>query len=284
MTEPTADTKPLVGSNIALMGPTGTGKTFALGTLVDWAQANGMRVFVLFTEPGLETLLGYWRDKGQEVPSCLHWRQALVAPTSLESMIHGADLIGKMSYESVTKMVDPNRAANNPFLKILTECKDLVSDRDGTKFGNISSLGPDTVLVLDGLSELSNASMKMQVGSKPAASPSDYQVAQNYILNFVRLLTQGVAATFVMLAHVSKETQEVSGTQLIGIKSAGKALANELPQLFSEVIYAMREGDKFYWSTAEFGVDTKTRSLGYRSKIDPNFGPLMDTWKKRSGR
>ncbi len=278
------DSRPLVGPNIVLMGPTGTGKTHALGTLADWCEASGLRMFVLFTEPGLETLLGYWRDKDKPIPKCLHWHQALTAPTGLDSLIYGADLIGKMSYEMVTKMTDPNRAANNPFLKLLTACKDLTSDRDGTKFGNISALGTDTIFCLDGLSELSNAAMKMQVGSKPAAAPSDYQVAQNYILNFIRLLTQGISAGFVLLAHVSKETQEVSGTTLIGIKSAGKALANELPQLFSEVIYTVREGDKFYWDTAAYGVDVKTRSLGYRSKIDPNFAPLMDTWKKRSGK
>lgn len=278
------DSKPLVGPNVLLMGPAGTGKTFALGTLADWAEANGLRMFVLFTEQGLETLKGYWLDKDKPIPACLHWRQVLTQPMTLEAMIHGADLIGKMSYDLVTKMTDPDRGANNPFLKILTECKNLVSDRDGTKFGNMAGLGTDTIFVIDGLSQLSSAAMKMQVGAKPAAAPSDYQIAQKYIYGFLELITQGYSCTFVLIAHVSKEVNEITGSTLIGVKSAGKALAGELPQLFSDVIYTVREGDKFWWDTAQFGVDAKTRSLGYRSKIEPNFAQLMDVWKKRSGR
>jgi ribose 1,5-bisphosphokinase PhnN len=39
----------LSGPKVLLMGPSGTGNTHALGTLVDWAAANGKEVFVLFT-------------------------------------------------------------------------------------------------------------------------------------------------------------------------------------------------------------------------------------------
>lgn len=278
------DSRPLSGPNVLLMGPAGTGKTYSLGTLGDWCEAQGMRMFVLFTEAGLETLKGYWLDRDRPIPACVHWHQVLTAPMSLEAMINGADMIGKMSYEMVTKLTDPNRAANNPYLRILTACKDLVSDKDGTKFGNIASLTINDVFVTDGLSQLSVAAMRMQVGNRPAAAPSDYQVAQQYIKSFLELLTQGYPFTFVLIAHVSKEVNEISGSTMIGVKSAGKALASELPQLFSDVIYTVREGDKFYWDTAQYGVDSKTRSLGYKSKIDPNFAQIMDVWKKRSGR
>ena len=43
-------TPTLSGPKILLMGPSGTGKTYALGTIVDWAAANQKQVFVLFTE------------------------------------------------------------------------------------------------------------------------------------------------------------------------------------------------------------------------------------------
>lgn len=66
------------------------------------------------------------------------------------------------------------------------------------------------------------------------------------------------------------------------IKAIGKALATEIPTLFSDVIYTTREGAKFTWDTAAYGVDTKTRSLGYRAGINPDFGQIFDTWKKRS--
>ena len=280
-----ATSKSLAGPKELLMGPSGTGKTYALGTMVDWAAANGKQVFALFTENGLETLLGYWTDKGKPVPDCLHWHQALTRPIPLTSLINAADSVGKMSYESITKMMDPNRGGeNNAFWKILKACADFPDDRTGKTFGSVDSWGADTVFILDSLTELSNAAMKMQIGNKPAAAPPDYGVAQNMLMNFLRLCTQGTSFTFVMTAHVDRETDAVTQTTKIMVKAVGKALASEIPPLFSDVIYTVREGDKFYWDTAAYGVDTKTRSLGYRSKIDPNFGQVMDLWLRRGGK
>jgi hypothetical protein len=136
---------------------------------------------------------------------------------------------------------------------------------------------------MDSLTETSNAAMKMQIGSRPMASPGDYGVAQNNLMNFLRLCTQGMECPFVMTAHVDRETDPVTQATKIMIKAIGKALSTEIPTLFSDIIYTTREADKFYWDTAAYGVDTKTRSLGYRSKIEPNFALIFDVWKKRSG-
>lgn len=277
------DSKPLAGPNILLMGPGGTGKTHALGTLVDWAQANKREVFVLFTEAGLETLKGYWTDRGEEIPACLRWHQTMTQPVSLKALTDAADSIGKLSYEGITKMVDPDRSKNNAFFKILKACADFPDDRTGQKFGPIDAFGVEKIFVNDGLSETANAVMKMVIGSKPTASQPDYGVAQNNLMNWLRLCTQGMTCTFVMTAHVDRETDEVTQTTKIMVKAIGKALATAIPPLFSDVIYTVREGDKFYWDTAAYGVDTKTRSLGYRSKIDPSFAQIMDLWVKRGG-
>lgn len=281
--------KTLSGPKVLLMGPSGTGKTHAIGTLVDWAQANNKEVFALFTENGLETLLGYWRDsrpghEPQEIPACLHWHSTLTKPLSLKSLMTAADNIGKMSYESLTKMIDPNRSGeNNAFYKILSACADFPDDRTGKRFGSVDTWNSDRILVIDSLSELANACFRMQVGNRPTAAPSDYGVSQNNLLNFLRLCTQGISATFVLTAHVDRQVEELSGQTKIMVKSIGKAPASEIPQLFSDVIYTVREGDKFYWDTAAYGVDCKTRSLGYRSKMTPTFADLMAIWKQRGG-
>lgn len=280
---PPPDAKPLSGPNILLMGPGGTGKTHALGTLVDWAQENGKEVFVLFTEAGLETLKGYWTDRGMEVPPCLHWHQTMTRPVSLAALTSAAEKVGQLSYENITKMIDPDRSKNNSFYKILQACADFPDDRTGKKFGPIDAFGVDKIFVNDSLSETANAVMKMVIGSKPTASQPDYGVAQNNLMNWLRLCTQGMSCTFVMTAHVDREQDIVSGSTKIMVKAIGKALASEIPPLFSDVIYTVREGSSFFWDTAAYGVDTKTRSLGYRSKIDPNFGQIMDLWAKRGG-
>ena len=279
----------LIGPKILLMGPSGTGKTFATGSLVDWAQKNNKQVFILFTENGLETLLGYWRDEGpnkipREIPACLHWHNSLTRPHDLKSLMAAADSVGKLSYEMLTKMSDGNRGgANNAFYKILSDCANFPDDRTGQKFGPVDSWGTDKIFVIDSLSELSNAAFKMQVGNKPTASPSDYGVSQSNLINFLRLCTQGIACTFVLTAHVDRLVDEISGTTKIMVKSIGKAPANDIPQLFSDVIYTVREGDKWYWDTAAYGVDCKSRSLGFKSKMVPDFTVIMDVWKKRGG-
>ena len=280
----TRDTKHLVGPKVCLMGLGGTGKTYSLGTLVEWAEKNAFEVAVLFTENGLETLLGYFRDRDREPPACLYWHQQGTKPISLKALMQTADSVGKLSYEALAKSIDSNRGGdNNAFFKILQSCSDFKDDRTGKVLGPIDTFTAKRIFVMDSLTETANAAMKMQIGSRPMASPGDYGVAQNNLMNFLRLCTQGMEAPFVMTAHVDREMDAVTQSAKIMIKAIGKALATEIPTLFSDVIYTTREADKFFWDTAAYGVDTKTRSLGYRSKIEPNFALIFDVWKKRAG-
>lgn len=286
MTEVTTikDQQTLVGPKVVLMGLGGTGKTYAIGTLCEWAERNGFEVAILFTEAGLETLLGYFRDKGKEPPACVYWHQQGTKPISLKALMSSADNIGKLSYEALAKSVDGNRGGeNNAFLKILQSCFNFKDDRTGKELGAVDMFPAKRIFVMDSLTETANAAFKMQVGARPMASPGDYGVAQNSLMNFLRLLTQGIDCPFIMTAHVDRETDQVTQSTKIMIKAIGKALATEIPTLFSDVIYTTREASTFYWDTAAYGVDTKTRSLGYRSKIEPNFALIMDVWLKRTG-
>lgn len=273
----------LSGPKILLMGPSGTGKTYSLGTLVDWAEKNKREVFVLFTERGEETLFGYWRDKGKEIPACLHWRSHETKPLGLTDLMSAADLVGKVSYEAITKMVDPNRAKNNAFYGILAACANFEDDRTGAKFGAIDSWDDTKIFVIDSLTETANAAMKMVIGNKPTASMPDYGIAQNNLMNFMRLLTQGTKCAFVMTAHIDRLTDEITQATRVTVKSIGKALSSDIPPLFSEVILTSREAATFTWDTAAYGTDNKTRYLGYRSKINPDFAQIFDLWLKRRG-
>ena len=60
----------LAGVNVALMGPTGTGKTHAIGALVE----TGLEVFYIGMEAGLESLIGYFADRDKPIPDNLHWK------------------------------------------------------------------------------------------------------------------------------------------------------------------------------------------------------------------
>lgn len=292
MTDAAKQPSALYGPNILLEGPSGTGKTFALGSLVEWAQAHKMKVRALFVEQGLETLLGYWTDVGlppfrrsapAEIPSCLAWHQQLVKPIGLQALMKAAENVGKLTYEGITKLQDNERSSNNAFWHILQSCSNFPDDRTGELLGGVDSWGTDTIFILDSLSELANACMKMVIGSKPTASQSDYGVAQNNLMNFLRLCAQGTRCSFILIAHVDRVTDQLSGSTRIMTKAIGQAISPDIPPLFSDTIYTTREGTDFWWDTAAYGVDTKTRSLGYRSKIKPDFAQIFDVWLQRGG-
>lgn len=273
----------LAGPKILLEGPAGSGKTYAIGTLVDWAarQSPPPQVFVLFTENGLETLLGYWRDRKLAVPTNLHWHVARTAAVPLAALLESAKKVGLLSYEALTKSIDPDRSINNPWEKFLTVLTNFPDDRTGEKFGNIGSWPATHILVNDSLSETANACLRMVIGNKPTTSQPDYGVAQNNLLNWLRYMTQAFAGTFVLTAHVQRQTNEITGVTQLMTKAIGKALADDIPTLFSETIYTVREGTSWYWDTAAANVDTKTRYLPIASKIKPDFAQIMDKWQER---
>lgn len=283
MTTP-SDPEVLSGPKILLQGDSGSGKTYAIGTLVDWAAAQTppRECFILFTEPGLETLLGYWRDKGAAVPSNLHWHIVPTAALDLKSLMEAAQNVGKLTYEMLTKITDPSRGTNNPAYKILLALADFPDDRTGKKYGNIGSWGADKIFGIDSLSELANCYEKMVVGNKPVMAQNEYGVAQNNLLNFLRYVTgTGTPFTLVMTAHLQKQVNELTGGVTLMTKAIGKAISDDIPKLFSEVLYCYREGLEWYWDTSASNVVTKTRYLPIKSKIKPDLGFIMNKWLKR---
>lgn len=287
-----SDTLELRGPKILLQGDSGAGKTYALGTIVDWAEKNGYKVRALFTENGLETLLGYWRDpplgtNGQPIrpprpiPSCLAWHQLDDKPLGLAALTAAANKVGIMSYEAITKMTDPDRSKNNAYEKMLLALSDFPDDRTKTKCGNIGTWDNRTIVLWDSLTETGNLAMKMVVGNKPTAAPPDFGVAQNNLMNLLRYLTQGFDPTLVMTAHLQKQPNELTGGLSLMVKAPGKALGDEIPPLFSEVILAQREGVEWLWATAAVGATTKTRYLPISGKIKPDLAQIMDKWVRR---
>jgi archaellum biogenesis ATPase FlaH len=272
----------LSGIKVLLEGPSGTGKTYAIGPLVEWAVANQKEVFVLFTENGLETLLGYWTDKGKPIPDNLHWRTLNTKPLGLKSLIDAADKVGKMTYESLTKLQDATRSQNNAFHTILMTCADFPDDRTGQTFGSVDSWDNNRIFVIDSLSELANASMKMVIGNKPTAAPPDYGIAQNNLMNFLRLLTTGCQCHFILTAHVDRIKDDITGGIRLMTKAIGQAISGDIPPLFSDVIFTVREGTDFSWDTASMNVDVKTRSLPIAAKQRPDFSVIMNKWQARA--
>src|SRR5882724_4807131 len=211
----------LAGVNVLLEGPTGTGKTYALGTIAD----AGVDLFLLFTESGLETALGYWTDRGLKVPENVHWHVLRRAPGSFETMAATARTINLQSQESLHKLQDVNRGKHNQFIELLEALNNFEDHRTGVKFGPVDSWGPDRCLAMDSLTGINPVAMSLVVGGKPVRSQADWGIAMSLIENLVRQLTDGCRCHFVLTAHVEREIDQVFGGVKVTVSTLGRALA-----------------------------------------------------------
>ena len=268
------------GVNVLLEGPTGTGKTYALGTIVD----AGVELFCLFTESGLETLLGYWTDRNLPVPPNVHWHVLERPQGSFATMAEAADRVNQLTLESLAKMVDPNRGKHNQFASMLRVMMDFTDQRTGQKFGAIDSWGPDKCFAIDSLTGINPIALSLVVGGKPVKSMSDWGIAQDQIEKLIRQLCDGCKCHFVLTAHVERETDQVFGGVKITVSTLGKALAPKIPPMFSDVILTYREGTKFMWTTANGQADLKARNLPIADAITPSFVQIFNKWKSRGGK
>ena len=282
MTEEAATTEEssmLPGVNVLLMGPAGTGKTHSLGTLAD----AGVELFYLGLEPGLESLLGYWTDKGLEVPPNVHWHQLKAPKASFKEMAGDATRINTMALDSLAKMQDPNRGKHNSFIALLEALQDFPDDRTKQKFGSVDEWTPSRALVIDGMAGLGRAAMSLVVGGKPVKNQSDWGIAQDQVEKITRMWTDNCNCHFVMLAHVERETDAILGGVKLMVSALGAKLAPKLPPMFSDVILTAREGSKFSWDTGSAMADVKTRNLPIAQNLAPDFGAIINKWKSRGG-
>lgn len=269
----------LPGLNVLLEGPTGTGKTYALGTLAD----AGVELFLLFTESGLETTLGYWTDRKLDVPANVHWHVLARGTDSFATMASTADTINRLDLAALSKMQDVNRGKANQFVGLLKALSDFPDDRTGQKFGSVDSWGPDRALAMDSLSGINPIALSLVVGGKPVKSQSDWGIAMDQIEKLIRQLTDGCKCHFVLTSHVEREIDQVLGGVKLTVATLGTKLAPKIPPMFSDVILTSREGDKFFWSTANGQADLKTRNLPIADHLAPDFKPILTKWLSRGG-
>lgn len=264
------------GPNVLIMGDTGTGKTYSLRTLVD----SGITPFVLFTEPGMESLGKACAD----LPAgSYHWQWIPPTVSDWSSLIKTAENVNKLTFESLTKMQDPNKRKYDQFIHLAQSANNFVDDQTGEVFGDCSQWGTDRAIVLDSLTGLSQMAMQLVVGGRPTRSMPDWMIAQNMVKGFLDMLTTSTRCWVVVISHLSRERNEITGGSELTVKTLGKALAPDIPLYMSDVVQAVRVGEDFYWDTAAANVATKARNLPISSKIPQDFGQIVASWKKAGG-
>jgi len=258
------------GVNVMLCGTSGSGKTHSLRTLLD----AGLEVFVLFTEPGMEVLADTPSDR-------LHWHYVPPASPDFADMISSAQKINTMSIKMLSDLPDINKRKYTEFIDVLTTLSNFKCDRTGQAYGSVDSWGPDRVLVVDSLTGLSLSAMNLVTGSKPVKCLADWGIAIDNLERLITKLCVDTKCHFVLLSHLEREVDEVTGGTSLMASTLGRKLAPKLPRFFSDVVHVKRSNDgKFVWSTTTSNVDTKTRNLARKEDLPPSFVPIIESWKK----
>jgi len=270
----------LPGVNVLLEGPSGTGKTYSIGTFVD--ACPDWQFFYLALEPGMESLLGYWVDAGKPIPPNLHWHYLRPPAIGFENLIENATKINTMSLDVLSKWQDPNRSKHTQFIELLGVLNNFTDQRTGEVFGPVDSWGTDKVLIMDPLTGMNHIAMSLIVGGKPVKSQSDWGQAMDQIEKLLRQLTDGCRCHFVLTAHIERETDQVLGGSKITVSTLGAKLAPKIPPMFSDVILTKRDGKDWWWDTANPQADLKSRNLPSAEKIKPDFGQIVQKWKSRN--
>lgn len=261
------------GTNTMLIGATGTGKTYCLRTLIE----AGITPFILTTEPGIESTLG-------DIPSeKLHWKYIAAANPEWGDLLDSAKKINTLSYTALSKLPDVNKQKYGQFLDVITTCNDFICDRDGKSYGDVSTWEQDRAFIVDSLSGLNIMAMNLVVGSKATKAMQDWMVAMDNLERFITKLVTDTQCFFILTAHAERETDEVTGGVQVMASTLGRKLAPKLPRFFDDVVYCVRQGDKFSWSTATTNVDLKARNLPIQDGLEPSFVQIVEAWKSKGG-
>jgi|SRR5215813_430292 len=266
-----------------VMGPTGSGKTDCLATLIE----GGLETFVIVTEPdGIGSLIDSVNRRKLDM-SKLHWNYCPPTPMGWMALDDMIKTIGTMGFEQIQniKVGVGKDATRETAFKFLNQLKNFKCERTGKAFGPVDQWENDRALVWDSLSGLNLISWMLTVGYKPAAHVGEWGVSMNFL---EALLTKAIADRhyfFVLVAHIEREVNELTGATQTMVSTLGRKLAPKIPRYFSEVVLAKRTLDKgaakFTWSTIENQMDLKNRSLPIASDLSPSFVPIIDAYRRR---
>lgn len=261
-----------------ILGPGGVGKTTSICTLL----AEGIDVRLLATEPTAPNRIIEECKKRNIRAEGFDWHFVSPSPPAWDSLIQSAQIVNTMTLKDIADMRGGiAKSDGKQWIEMLNTFRSFKSDRDGQDLGDVTTWGPETALVIDGLTGVSTMSRNLTVGLKPNPAPGEWGVMQSNIYNLLQKLTSDCQCYFVVISHVERETNEITGMSNITVSTLGAKLAPKLPPLFTNVVYAKRVGPNFIWSTADSGVDTKSGDLPIADNLPQSFKPIVDSFRSR---
>lgn len=271
------DTRLLPPSTL-VMGPGGTGKTSSIHTLM----LEGIHVFMLATEPSAPNRVVSWMKQKGISMDLFDWYFLSPSVPSWDNLRESAKIINTSTLKEIADMrsgvAKPDATRWMEMIDLLNNFK---SQKNGREFGDVVALGPEAAFVIDGFTGMSTMSRNLTVGLKPNPNPGEWGVMQQNLLTVIKKLCADCTCFFVLISHIEREHNEITGIANLTVSTLGAKLAPKIPPEFTNVVYAKRIGEQFFWSTADSGVDTKNGDLPLRSDLEPTFKPIVEAYRER---
>lgn len=257
-------------ANVLLEGPIGTGKTVAIGTAIPFMD----HVFILALEPGIKTAIEKWREWGLDT-SKVHYIYIPQAITDWPTLTEGARKLNQLSMKQAAELPAYDKHKYQQFLQIYSVCSNFTCDCCDKSWGAVDHWDADALFAIDGLSGMSRMATQFVTGSKPIRTLPEIGAAQDLIRNLLKKLTGDTSCSVVLISHIDRNLDLITGGTNITVDTIGQKLAPSIPKDFDEVVLTKRVGSTFLWSTDEAGVDLKARRLPYSSELPPTFAQLF---------
>lgn len=266
--------------SVLLLGEPGNGKTFSLPTLLKHKTVK--KLMYLYTDPGGDEAL-YDGLKHYEVPvSNFHLKYVPPASEGWDVLRSLTTKIMGFDYEALAKIKSGiDKQDHRQMFELLDSLSNFTCDRTGENFGAADEWPEEFAFAFDGLTGLNNIARDATVGAKPTLHQGEWGVAMSMEEKFLRKLVSGIKGPRAILGHLDLIKDDVSGRMLLQVSMLGNKLAPNIPHLFSDVVYASRDGKEFRWSTSDTRMALKSRNLPVHDKIDPDFGIVLDRWQER---
>lgn len=270
---------------VILMGPSGSGKTDSIATLL----LAGLEVFVIITEPdGVVSLVDSCIRRGLPLDK-LHWSYCppgIVGTNAIREMVTTMSSMSFAQLQDIKNGIAKGDATRAPALKFLTQIANFHCDRTGLDYGQVNRWEADRALVIDSLTGYSMIHWMVAMGVKPTAHQGEWSIVQNSIEQGLLQITSDRNFFFVLIAHIEREVNEVTGATQLMVSTVGRKLPPKIPRFFSEVVLTKRvmvdnNKAKFVWATLDAQADLKNRSLPISTELEPSFVPIVEAYRKR---
>lgn len=268
----------VIGFKTLLMGQPGSGKTTAVVTLLKM----GFKVYVAFTEAGVGALNKALtvHKVSEEDRKRLFFAYIKPGVENFTVMKKGAKAVNEAA--EFGKMESGSRKDFNQLIQLMQLFENF-KDQNGVEHGPVDAFKCDSVLALDGLTGLSKMAMDLVVGAKPAKTLQDWGVAIDQLDKF-QLQCANIVCPFVMLAHLSREQEEISGKIIVTLSTLGRQLGPRMPSAYNDFVYAKQDGDgKWFWSTIDKNCQLKATYLEHAERLPADFVPLVVGWATEQG-